>query len=112
VLRITCVLLCGRIYLLSHLDYVTSDVTDLGQSETIDRTEYPVPLAKLRVPQGLEGLTRFPPTFWARSTTGTMPETQEVTLFDMETCEAMRREEWEVLVVGPSHSIAHCGLYT
>lgn len=103
-------LLCGRIYLLSHLDYITSDVTDLGQSETIDRTEYPVPLAK-RVPQGLEGLRKFHPTCWVRSTTGTMPETQEVSLVDMETCEAMRREEWEVLVVGFSHSIAH-GLYT
>jgi len=39
-----------------------------------------------------------------------MPETQEASFVDEGTCEAMRREEWEVLEVGGSH-ISHglCG---
>lgn len=32
-----------------------------------------------------------------------MAETQEMSLVDKESCEAMRREEWEVLEVGRSY---------
>jgi len=60
--------------------------------------------------RGLEELRRFRSASRIRSTAGNMPETQEVSLVDKENCEAMRREEWEVLEVGRSHIYHGYGL--